>query len=245
MDTTEFITFDLHSFKKYLYLLGDTGLLTIYSTGDTVQIRGNISNDESNITSIMLNKNNIYKINLHDNILIFTVKIACLNLLSWIEDGVITFYPDDDNVKIEISSKIRAIINTDNLYSDDFLELPIIHQTNDIIYEIDKYSLLTVITILEHSERGKTYFKINDSKLSIQSGNKLEFILLDNIISTINLKYKINFESLNRFVNNSKHGSSFISTNGNYKIIIKPNEPLILYINAITCGFYLYMAPFG
>lgn len=242
--TCDYVTFDLYSFNKYLQLFSNTPLISFYIKNNFTEIRGHFSGNDSNILSIILNDNNIFEIYTHtdDFILIFTINKSCLDILTFLELGTITFYIEEDYIKILINSKIKVNITTDNLYTHSFLELHLDNNNLSNSYEIDKNTLQCISSILTHRERTKIYFKIDKNILTLQTGNNIEFVLIENLKNeNKSYKFKINFDVFIEYLNVTLRNNVCI---GNYKLLFCKDRPLIICTKSIICEFYLFMAPF-
>lgn len=243
----EYITFDLYSFNRYLQLLNSASLISIYINNTFTEIRGHFSNDDSNILSIVLNDNSIFELysaKVSEDIRsIFTINKSSLDVLTFLDIGSITFYIAEDYIKILIDSKIKVNITTDNLYTYDFLELHI--ENNETLmntYDIDKNTFQCISSILTHREKSNIYFKIDNTVLSLQSGNNTEFILLEKVVNeNASYKFKVNFDIFIEYLHTTLRNNSCI---GNYKLLFSKDRPLIIYTKSILCRFYLFMAPF-
>lgn len=242
---SDYITFDLNSFKQCIGLLSEVSLISIYVSNCLTEIRGHYSGDTSNILSILLKDNNIFEVFSNSETdsfkSVFTITKSVLDLLVFLDYGTITFYVSEDYIKISINSKIKVIITTDNLYTDEFLDIHLEENKNNNMYKIDKSILQGIYSILTHKEKTKLYFKVDNSTLSLQSGNTLEFILLENINSG-SFKYKINFDTFLGFIN--KTNKNNLCFTNSYNIILEKDKPLIIYISGVICEFYIFMAPF-
>lgn len=244
---SEYITFDLYLFNRYIQLLNKVSKVSILIKNNLAEIRGHFDNSDSNILSIVLNENNIFEVNsekeAEDIFLLFTINISSLDIIKFLEIGTITFYVNDDYIKINVTSTIKVDITTDNLYTYDFLELHNASNYNESnIYQIDKNILHCIYTILTHKDKSKIYLKINKSTLYLQFGNNTEFTILENIINEEKIyKFKLNFDTFIDYLSSTLINNICI---GNYKILFNKDRPLIIFNQCATCKFYLFMAPF-
>lgn len=238
MDNNCSITFDLNNFKFYLSLIQEADIINIFLKNEKLEIRGNYTENDSNLITLTINKSIFETTN--ENLL-FAFNSRYIKVLNWLELGTITFYPSEDYVEIFIDSKIRLKIKLDNLNTDNFLELPF--KFDSPIYEIDKQNLLLVSLILKELDKNKLYFIVQNKSLILKAGNYFEFIFLENIETNNVFKYKVNYDKFINFLDIFKNGC--ISTNGNFKLFVEKDKPLVLFINAITCNIYLFMSPYS